>query len=202
MTIKEYCYLLLPSSMKRSENSDVFKWSNAMGAVLDVVMKNIFSLRTQSMASTAIGKGLLLVGKDEDLEKLSYESDDEYRRRILSIKAIKNGLITKAKLEQAIKTLGYENAQVRECYLEKYKANPDSVRAAKWAEFEVAIPSAAYTLGQNDLERIQYVIDHTRPGWTKGTIIYRFVTVGELDGMTVGQLMNTKIRAFKGSQTL
>lgn len=82
MTIKEYCYLLL-SSMKRSKTSDSFKWSNAMGAVLDGVMKTIFSLRTQSMASTAVGKGLLLVGKDEELEKLSYESEDEYRRRIL-----------------------------------------------------------------------------------------------------------------------
>lgn len=199
MTIKDYYYLLLPASMKRKENSDAFKWSNAIGGALDLLMENIFRIRTQSIVSTAKGKGLVMLGKDEELEKLVGESEEEFRQRILSIKAIKLGFITKDTLEQAIKTLGYNGAEVRQCYLEKYKANPDPTRAARWAEFEVAIPSAQYLLTTNDRQRIQYVLNTTKPGWTKGSIIYKHMTIGQVDVMTLRQLNSTKIREFKGA---
>lgn len=199
MTIKDYYYLLLPSSMKRKENSDAFKWTNAIGGALDVLMENIFRIRTQSIVSTAKGNGLVMLGKDEELEKLVGESEEEFRQRILSIKAIKSGFITKATLELAIKTLGYNGAEVRQCYLEKYKANPDPARAARWAEFEVAIPSASYLLTANDRARIQYVLDTTKPGWTKGNIVYKCLTVGQVDSMTLRQLQGTKIREFRGA---
>lgn len=199
MTIKDYIWLLLPSSMKRSEEHDSKKYSNALGNTLDTVLSTMFLIREQAFVRLANAEGLRRLAADEDLEQLQGESIEAFRNRILSVKQSKRGFCSKKKLEQAILTLGYTGSKVDECYLEKYKTSPDPKRVAKWAEFDIRIPAKTFRLTTNDMERIRATVNRLKPGWTKANIIYSYLSIREVDAMTIGQLMVTKLQGFKGT---
>lgn len=113
MDFTEYLWSLTLGVMRKIKNteSDVYKVLNAVGNVLEDAKEAIFIVRRQGIISTAKGRALDLHGEGRKVIRYAGETDEQYRKRILSKKEIARMGGTAKGVVYTAQSMGYVRAE-------------------------------------------------------------------------------------------
>ncbi len=137
---KDYMYYLLHKPLKTNTLYKLFK---VLGAEIDEIKETIFRVREQSNILTATGKYLDLHGKDRDMYRYKNEDDEAFRERLIYKFIISQKAGTLRGLELVLKSLGYDDADIKALYLED---------ETKWAEFYINLNAGDKRVTLQDLD--------------------------------------------------
>lgn len=137
---KDYMYYLLHKPLK---TNTLYKLFTVLGAEFDEIKETIFKVREQSNILTATGKYLDLHGKDRDMYRYKNEDDEAYRERLIYKFIISQKAGTLRGLELVLKSLGYDEADVKSLYIEDEE---------KWAEFYINLNATDKRITLQDLD--------------------------------------------------
>ncbi len=137
---KDYMYYLLHKPLK---TNTLYKLFTVLGAEIDEVKETIFRVREQSNILTATGKYLDLHGKDRDMYRYKNEDDESFRERLIYKFIISQKAGTLRGLELVLKSLGYDDANIKALYLED---------GTKWAEFYINLNAGDKRVTLQDLD--------------------------------------------------
>jgi hypothetical protein len=132
MKFADYLWYLAHKPLKftKQAESESYKIFSVFGKILDEAKEKIFLVRRQALIATAKGKALDKHGSGRQLRRFAGESDEQYRKRLLAKYENARAAGTYKGIVKLLKSLGYDNAEVKPLYLE------DSER---WAEFYIFV---------------------------------------------------------------
>lgn len=150
MRFVDYLWFLAHGVLKRTkkDDNDVYKLFDAAGNILDAAKTNIFLIRRQGLIATATGKALDYHGRGRQLPRYAGETDDQYRKRLLSKREISEKAGTVEGIILALKSMGFDRAEIEPLYLEDTE---------RWAEFYIYLDQDLLTQYGN-LETVERVV--------------------------------------------
>lgn len=111
-----YLWELLSKPFKKKKDTDVQKWVQVCGEILDEVKQCIFNVRKQWSVFTATGEALDAIGYGRRISRYPGEDDEQYRRRILLAFNLYSQGGTLPGMLSALSLIGYPNASIIEAY--------------------------------------------------------------------------------------
>lgn len=209
MKFADYLWYLAhrPLKMTTKDESEVYRLFTVFGKILDEAKEKIFLVRRQALIGTATGKALDKHGNDRQLKRFAGESDEQYRKRLLAKYENAKAAGTYRGIVNLLKSLGYENAEVKPLYLE----DPE-----RWAEFYIFIDKKLmdelgnYEILVREVKRIKqasslpvYVLTH----YSDFKIRTRYIeglstTVNETGTIACGGIKHLKNIGYKKTSTI
>ena len=166
MKFVDYLWFLAHGVLKRTrkEESDVYKLFDAAGNILDTAKTNIFLVRRQGLIATASGNALDNHGRGRKLPRYAGETDDQYRKRLLSKREISEKAGTVEGIILALRSLGFNRAELEPLYLE----DPE-----RWAEFYIYLDQDLLTQYGN-LEAVERVVRDVKQASSLHNFIFTY----------------------------
>lgn len=153
----QYMIYLLHAPFKKAKK-EFNDWKNLMvilGRHIAPVKEYIFLIREETAIETS-QKSLDLLAKGMRMARYQNETDEQFRRRLLAKRKVSEMAGTKEGILYALKSLGYENAEVLPVPPTSLKRNqwdgkirwngrakwmPSGKEEKRWAEFMVVLPT-------------------------------------------------------------
>lgn len=130
MSYKDYIYFLLITPFKQAKQgiNHFYTLCKVIGKQFDDCKDAIFKVMESASILTCDGDLLDEHGKDRDMPRFTNESDESYRRRLLSKARVAELAGTNEGIKEILDSLGYDQSYIEPLYL----TEPE-----RWAEFMV-----------------------------------------------------------------
>lgn len=197
-TYAEYMVYLLHAPFKKVKK-EYNNWKALMYVLGNHVapLKNyIFLIREETAIDTA-KKSLDIIGKGRRMPRYQAETDEQYRTRLLAKRIVSEMAGTKYGIEYALKSLGYDNAEVLPVPSEMikqyhwdgqiafdgtHKWMPEGRNAEHWAEFMIVLP----TDNPGTLNNFDILKDEVnRIKQASSLAVYKFQASGQVEFETI-----------------
>lgn len=142
---KDYMFYLLPAVLKRHRQQNQFYiFCEVIGSVFDNIKQDILRVRREASIQSCSDCMLEVAGQDRLMVRLSGETAEDYRRRLMYKAIIAAQAGTRIGLLYAIQAVGYTDCEI----VPLYETNPE-----KWAEININF----YTASVDEENTIDFV---------------------------------------------